>query len=188
MVARLDDGAILTKCGRYDRDELVEYCLVLLKSAQNSKSGRAARSLQTGPAIKAKKAAKKFKKTGMWPADPYEGKWFAKSGDGKGRGPSHFGLKTSATILKQDAARDNRLMSELMHRAEIAADTGIGDRGLTEQGARTQLVSVSSNGTRALGMAVQDEQMPPPRAPFWQLTCLYEECESLISRWTCLRQ
>ena len=72
MVARLDYGAILTKCGRYDRDELVEYCLVLLKSAQNSKSGRAARSLQTGPAIKAKKAAKKFKKTGMWPADPYE--------------------------------------------------------------------------------------------------------------------
>ena len=175
MVARLDEGAILTKCGRYDRDELVEYCLVLLKSAQNSKSGRAARSLQTGPAIKAKKAAKKFKKTGMWPADPYEGKWFAKSGDGKGRGPSHFGLKTSATILKQDAARDNRLMSELMHRAEIAADTGIGDRGRTEQGGRTQFDTVSSNGMRELGMAALDEQLPPPRprAPFWHLTCLY---------------
>ena len=148
-----------------------------LKSAVNSKSGRAARSLQTGPAIKAKKAAKKFKKTRMWPRDPYEGKWFAKSGDGKGRGPSHFGLKSSDTILKQDAARDNRLMSEMMHRTEIAADTGEGDRGLTEQGARTQLVSVSSNGTRALCMAVQDEQMPPPRAPFWQLTCLYQEGE-----------
>ena len=65
----------------------------------------------------------------MWPAEPYEGKWFAKSGDGKGHGPSHFGLKTSDTILKQDAARDNRLMSEFMHRTEIAADTGIGDRG-----------------------------------------------------------
>lgn len=168
----------MTKCGRYTREEIACHCILLLKSAQGSKSGRAARSLQNGPAIKAKKAAKKFKKTRIWPADPYEGKWFTKSGDGKGRGPSHFGLKTCATILKQDVARDNRLMSEMMHRAEIATDTGIGDRALTEQGARTQFGTVSSNGTRALGMAVQDvEQMPPSRAPFWRLTCQYEEGE-----------